>query len=571
VDGAPGLLTPERSTEALRPRSRPPVGRVNDTPRASRSGVVATVVVYLAAITSALVHAAAWLIPGTVASALFGWLGASLLVYTVRARRAYLPAYCCGVIGHAVAFYWVYSTVAVFGRFGVLASASIFAIFVFWGALLLAVFAVVHHNLGRIFDNLALRSPIAVVVAELVSPRLFPWHFGHLQIGFTPFVQLAGLGGAMLVSFVLFWAAEVLVRVIVFRERRHSFLVPAIVLAASLGYGALVMRTFTKPSRHEQRVVVVQGNASLSANRDIASAERNLERLKALTRAAARENDLVVWPEGAIPSYIPADVGSARDEPLLPQPEIGQAYLVGGYAFQGQKRHNAAIAIERDGSVPPPYFKQILIPFGEYVPGSTIFPWLAGMNNREGTFTAGTDVRVFPYSMKAQDGEDYTLKLAPLICYEDTVPALARRATRRGAELLVNLTYDTWFGRTAAPFQHHVIASFRAIENRRYLVRSTNSGYTAVVDPLGRTIAQISPFQEGTAAVRVSLLDYSSAYTRYVGETPWWGLCCASLGFYALKRWRDRASLKRDSSGIALETTNAGANAHDRRSSRIIR
>jgi len=176
------------------------------------------------------------------------------------------------VIGHTVAFYWVYRTVSVFGGFGVLASALIFAIFVLWGSLLLLVFAVIHHNLGPVVDGFALRSPIAVVVAELVSIRLFPWHFGHSQIAFRPFVQLAGIGGAMLVTFVLFWCAEALVRTVIFRERRRAFLLPAFVFAISLGYGALMMRTFAAPPGQRQRVLIVQGNASLNASHDLESA-----------------------------------------------------------------------------------------------------------------------------------------------------------------------------------------------------------------------------------------------------------------------------------------------------------
>jgi apolipoprotein N-acyltransferase len=350
----------------------------------------------------------------------------------------------------------------------------------------------------------------------------------------------------MLVSFVLFWAAEVLVRTIVFRERKRGFLLPALVFAGSLAYGLTMMRQFAYPCRFSQEVVIVQGNAPLTARRDIESAQRNLERLDRFTLAAAGEGDLVVWPEGAIPSYIPADVGSAREEPMLPRLGSGAAFLVGGYAYHGLERYNAAFAVYRDGSVPPPYFKQILIPFGEYMPGAKLFPWLAGLNNRQVGFTAGSEVKVFGYPMRSKTGENYSLKVSPLICYEDTVPALARKAARQGAELLVNLTYDTWFGQTAAPFQHHLIAAFRAIENRRYLIRSTNSGYSAVVDPLGRTIARISPFREGIIGVKVGLLDYPSLYTRYIGETPWWILCCASFGSIAVRRWQARRRTRSD-------------------------
>jgi len=542
-----GLLAPDRPAKAAsrsgsRTRPTPAPGLAAAPRRASGTRAVHPLV-YLAGVAGGLAIAVAWLVPETITSALLGWLGACLLVYTVRARRACLPAYCGGLICQTVAFYWVYRTVSVFGGFGVLASALIFAIYVLWGALIFLVFAAIHHNLGPVVDGFALRSPIAVVVSELVAIRVFPWHFGHTQIAFTPFVQLAGIGGAMLVSFVLFWSAEVLVRMIVFRERRRAFLVPAFVFLAALGYGALVMRTFASPTGVKQEVLIVQSNGSLTANPDLESAQRNLDRMNELTRLAARPNDLIVWPESSIPAYLPADLGSARDEPMLPWLGNGSAFLVGGYSYKGgEERYNAAFAIYRDGSVPLPYFKQVLIPFGEYMPGANLFPWLAGMNQRAGTFTAGTEVRVFGYPMRGRDGKEYTVKVSPLICYEDIVPALARKATRQGAELLVNLTYDTWFGRSAAPYQHHVIAAFRAIENRRFLIRATNSGYSAVVDPLGRTIARIPPFTEGTVAVNVTLLDYPSAYTRYVGERPWWLLLFGTLGLIVVRRWRDRGS-----------------------------
>jgi apolipoprotein N-acyltransferase len=142
----------------------------------------------------------------------------------------------------------------------------------------------------------------------------------------------------------------------------------------------------------------------------------------------------------------------------------------------------------------------------------------------------------------------YTLKVSPLICYEDTVPAPARDAALAGAELLVNLTYDTWFGRSAAPHEHHLIAAFRAIENRRFLVRATNTGLSAVVDPLGRTIARLPPFTEGTVATRVVLLDYRSIYARFVRERPWWALLAVSLA--VVIAGRRRATLRVGPEGV---------------------
>jgi apolipoprotein N-acyltransferase len=481
------------------------------------------------------------LVPGTALCAVLGWVAALLLVYAVRARRAYLPMYCAGLAGHLIGFSWVYRTVGVFGGFGPPAAGLIFALFVALGALLFLVFALIHHHLGPGFEALALRSATAVVLAELLTLRLFPWHFGHTQIAFTPFVQVAGLGGAMAVSFLMFWLAEVGVRMVVYRERRKAFLLPAVVFALAIGYGLAMIGRFGSPGAVEQEVVVVQGNASLVEKRDLDSARRNLARIYELSCRAAHPGSLVVWPEGSVPAYIPAFVATVGHPPILPWIGDGTAFLVGAYSFlPDQRRYNAAFAVYPDGMVPMPYFKRILIPFGESMPLASYFPWLKGLNAKAGVFSAGTEAKVFEYPMRRPDGTSRTLKVSPLICYEDTVPALAREATREGAELLVNLTSDSWFGRTLAPHQHHLIASFRAIENRRFLVRATNTGLSAVVDPLGRTIARIPPFTEGTATARVSPLTDRSAYTDWVGDRPWWALLVVCVAGIVRARWLRR-------------------------------
>ncbi len=123
----------------------------------------------------------------------------------------------------------------------------------------------------------------------------------------------------------------------------------------------------------------------------------------------------------------------------------------------------------------------------------------------------------------------------------------------------MNLTNDIWFGRSAAPYQHHLIAAFRAIENRRFLVRVTNTGLSAVVDPLGRTITQLPIFSEGTRLTKVSLVHDQSIYARFVRERPWWILLTVSLAVIVEKRRRgfDRASAQ-DFGEISTLLTSVG-------------
>ncbi|MGP0064151.1 MAG: apolipoprotein N-acyltransferase [Isosphaeraceae bacterium] len=540
LPGQSALVAPGVTASSARPRQRPSILSKLSIGRGPRSeertrGFSA----YVASVLGGLVLAVAWLVPESGLSAWLGGTAALLLAYAVRVRRAYLPLYCAGLVGHLVGFHWVYQTVRVFGGFGPPAAGLVFALFVVTGALQFLLFAVIHHHLDPAFDSLALRSATAVALSELLMPRLFPWHFGHTEIAFTPFVQIAGLGGAIAVSFLMFWLAEAAVRFVVFRERRKAFILPVAVFGLAMAYGTVMMGTFRSIRGEVQEVVLVQGNATLAEKRDLASAQQNLVRIFDLSSAAAHPDTLVVWPEGSVPAYIPATIGTVGYPPVLPWIGNGSAFLVGSYSFlPNEERFNAAFAVYPDGDVPMPYFKRALIPFGEYMPMASYFKALKELNAKAGVFSAGIDPMVFTYPMHRPDGSAYTMKVSPLICYEDTVPSLARESVGQGAELLVNITSDSWFGRTLAPHQHHLIAAFRAIENRRYLIRATNTGLSAVVDPLGKTIARIPPFSEGTATAQVRLLNYRSAYTQWFGDRPWWSLLALSIGVVVVRRWQ---------------------------------
>ena len=210
----------------------------------------------------------------------------------------------------------------------------------------------------------------------------------------------------------------------------------------------------------------------------------------------------IVWPEAAVPVLIPAGradgAGGARV--AVDRPRLGFSRWVPTRNKGPASATTRPLRSQPDGSIPLPVSQANPDPVRRVDPARlTVFPWLKQLEPQgRRRFAPGTEVSVSTSPMQRANGTPYTLEVArPLICYEDTIPGLSREAVKEGANLLVNLTYDTWFGRTVAPEQHHLIAAFRAVENGRYLVRATNSGFSAVVDPLGGTTALLPMFTDG--------------------------------------------------------------------------
>jgi len=173
--------------------------------------------------------------------------------------------------------------------------------------------------------------------------------------------------------------------------------------------------------------------------------------------------------------------------------------------------------LDPDGRILGRYDKQRLLAFGEYIPLQRYLPFLRNISPTIGNLTPGTGgIVTLPNGVG----------LGPLICYEDIVPDLARQAVRQGAQVLVNLTNDMWFGATRAPYQHRALAAFRAVENRVYLVRVTNTGLTSIIDAVGREQVALPIFQADTLVHTIQPLRRPSLYTRF-GD--WFAQLCSAV------------------------------------------
>jgi apolipoprotein N-acyltransferase len=196
----------------------------------------------------------------------------------------------------------------------------------------------------------------------------------------------------------------------------------------------------------------------------------------------------------------------------------------------GAKVFNTTFLIDADGRVRGRYHKQVLLAFGEYIPFEPILSKIPGMPPIGGIARGAGSVTL-----------DLTggVQVAPLICYEDIMPELARRfVNERGANLLVNFTNDAWFGNTIAPWQHARLSQWRAIETRRNLVRVTNTGATTIVSPKGEMLDALPVFSSGVLAAKVEIMEGETLYVKY-GDWFGWSVSGLALAVVLLS-WRRR-------------------------------
>jgi len=209
-------------------------------------------------------------------------------------------------------------------------------------------------------------------------------------------------------------------------------------------------------------------------------------------------------------------------------------FIFGSKSYTGQpgrkdfSAFNTAFFTDANGKILGRYHKQVLLAFGEYLPFAKILSHLPAMPFADG-FTAGAGPVVF-YLPRS-------VRIAPLICYEDLMPELARQFVgETRANVLVNLTNDAWYGKTIGPWQHLWLAQSRAIETRRSLLRVTNTGVTSLVNAKGEVVKTLPMFTPAVMQTEVEILNEQTYYVRF-GDWFAWGITIAVLGI-ALLHWK---------------------------------
>ncbi len=366
---------------------------------------------------------------------------------------------------------------------------------------------------------------LAFVASELVYPLLFPWYFGATVHQVPALTQIAELGNPILVGLTLvaanFVFAELVYSLLDRRPIRPRYLALWLAVpAVSAIYGAIrIPQVDAQVARAPKgQVGAVQANMSLMGKRN--DPGEGLRRHYVLTQRLKSQGplDLVVWSETSVMGSVPEDEVSTvypnRFTRIIGVPLIFGAVLY--RPVQDARRYalfNSALITDKNGDVRGRFDKTFLLAFGEYLPLGDTFPVLYDWSPNTGKFTPGNSLTSLPLDAH---------KVSVDICYEDVTPSFIDKMMRADpGQLLVNITNDAWFGDSTEPWIHLALAKFRAIEQRRYLVRSTNSGVSALVDPVGRVVAHTGTFKEDSLRGQIAWLDGTTPY-RLWGDAPWW-------------------------------------------------
>ncbi len=466
----------------------------------------------------------AWILPNTLYSALLGLSALFALIFPlVQNSSCYLQYFLYGVTANLIAFYWLIPTISNFGGYPLSISIGLYLLFAVYHAGLYLLFLLIFRRINSRFANWTiLKAFFAWGAIKYIYPEIFPWDFAHTIISLRPLIQVADLGGSMFVTAVMFAIIALLNQLLKFDLKKPIFLINLACLTLIIGYGLKRINYFDQLIAPEKKISIIQSEVSIQKSQGVSFLAADPNRYLQLSEEIllSFQPDLIIWPETVIVQPVSTSIRSISETanlPYLPDTNL----ITGALSYENNATHNSAFAILNSGEILPPYHKQILMPFGEFMPFAETFPFLAELNPNFAPITPGTKISIFNL--------DNGLKIAPLICYEDLTPKISRQATLNGGNLLVNLTNDAWFGYSVAPLQHNLIASFRAIENRRYLARSTNSGLTSVIDPTGLTLNQIPLFTEGLINTKIKLIEERTLYTNFYGSYFWLMIVIISL------------------------------------------
>lgn len=459
-------------------------------------------------------------------------------------KQSFLLGFLGGAAFNAILIYWIPSVPAHYADLSMGLSLSIYAVFVCYLALFWAFFswsfAKIHSAFPRFVFFLA---PFLWIGFEYILTHLltgFPWGLlGYSQYQNLWFIQIASLTGIYGLSFIMVLFQSLFVYSMIHRRRTPFLLGLLLVVLLHLG-GWAIMKN--KPSMENSFLSsVIQGDVSSDIRWDLISdlqARELLDRHISLSKDARQKGSrLIIWPEFSVPLCFSCSTGiypEFRNELTRFSQESGTTLLLGTtettMSQQGPQYYNTALCLHPDLSLSQ-YHKIHRVPFGEYIPYKKVFFFVEKMTQALGELTAGDKFVLHQFEGKT---------FGTPICYEIIFPDLVREFVKQGAHFLVTITNDSWYGISSAPYQHFAIAVLRAVENRRFLLRSATTGVSGIIDPYGRILSRTALMTQASLTETIAPMDCLTPYTRFGDVTPIGSLTlCAIFLMLSLVRKKD--------------------------------
>jgi len=451
------------------------------------------------------------------------WVCLVPLLYSLRERDmtgAFLLGLVAGLVYNVGLLYWVSGVVVQYGHLPLYLGIFVMLLLTLYLSLYVSLFAAGVTYFCRRQMPLAVTAPLLWVLLEYGKANLltgFPWgNLAYSQYLNLPMIQVCDLTGTYGISFLLVLISAVLCDLITRKENQVVILtelvVGSLLLSAAYSYGvyrladtaARIRNTPAKP------VSVVQGNIDQSIKWDPRFQEEAIRIYTDLSgKAALSSPDLIVWPETATPFFF-QQIDEKHGE-VVAVARNTKAFLIFGsisYRRIENRTHfqNSAYLLSPQGEVLGKYDKVHLVPYGEYVPLRRFFPFVEKLAVGIGDFLPGEGFE--PLSL---DGE----RAGILICYEAIFPEISRAYREKGASFLVNLTNDAWFGKSSAPYQHLAITTFRAVENRLFIIRAANTGISAFIAPTGEILSRTRLFETTVLEGILHVMEGRTFYSRF--------------------------------------------------------
>jgi apolipoprotein N-acyltransferase len=435
-------------------------------------------------------------------------------------KHRFLLGFVSGVTFWAGVNYWIQFVISFHGGLGPVAGSAVWVLFCLAKGLYLGIFGALAGVLIQKRYAIIAIPALWAGIERVPGPFFYTWlTLGNAGIDMALPMRLAPYTGVYGLSFIFAMFGTAIAWIALRRQRKSLIWLCFVFVLA-------VLPSLPPPTKPDRTAVTVQPDVDERENWTQPEAQQLHQRLEVLSLQAGLSDprpDFVLWPELPAPVYYFEDA-LLRDRLHNLARFVRAPMIVGTVGQTGNGGIlNSAIQISADGQLKGRYDKIFLVPFGEQIP--LPFKGLVRKITKEiGDFEAGERVNTFDLGWQ---------RLGTFICYESAIPHLVRQFPALGASVLVNLTNDGYFGNTAAREQHLSLVRMRAAENRRWILRSTNDGITASIDPAGRVWQTLKPHEQTSARLQFSYVSSLTFYSHY-GDIFAWTCLAIAIVFLVL-------------------------------------